>query len=94
MRESPTIKLIEILITKGAKVSYADPFIPIYKDNHNPNIQLQGIELTPEAIKEYDLLLIATNHDDFDYHMIQQNAKIIVDTRGVYLDKKVNVVKA
>ena len=94
MRESPTIKLIEILITKGAKVSYADPFIPIYKDNHNPNIQLQGIELTPEAIKEYDLLLIATNHDDFDYHMIQQNAKVIVDTRGVYLDKKVNVVKA
>jgi UDP-N-acetyl-D-glucosamine dehydrogenase len=94
MRESPTIKLIEILINKGAKVSYADPFIPIYKDNHNPNIQLQGIELTPEAIKEYDLLLIATNHDDFDYHMIQQNAKIIVDTRGVYLDKKANVVKA
>ena len=94
MRESPTIKLIEILIAKGAKVSYADPFIPIYKDNHNPNIQLQGIELTPEAIKAYDLLLIATNHDDFDYHMIQENAKIIVDTRGVYLDKKTNVVKA
>ena len=94
MRESPTIKLIEILIAKGAKVSYADPFIPIYKDNHNPNIQLQGIELTPEAIKAYDLLLIATNHDDFDYHMIQENAKIIVDTRGVYLDKKINVVKA
>ncbi len=39
-------------------------------------------------------MLIATNHDDFDYEMIKTHAKIIVDTRGVYRDKEPNVVEA
>ena len=82
------------IVYPGLPELYPMLYLDFPKDNHNPNIQLQGIELTPEAIKAYDLLLIATNHDDFDYHMIQENAKIIVDTRGVYLDKKINVVKA
>jgi len=55
---------------------------------------LSSINPTVEAIKCYDLLLLATDHTKFDYELFQQNAKLIVDTRGVYLDPLPNVVKA
>jgi UDP-N-acetyl-D-glucosamine dehydrogenase len=55
---------------------------------------LRSVDLTPQGVAAYDLLLLATNHDAFDYTMIGENARLIVDTRGVYLDPAPNVVKA
>jgi UDP-N-acetyl-D-glucosamine dehydrogenase len=55
---------------------------------------LASVELTPESIASFDLVLLATSHSAFDYDMIQQHAQLIVDTRGVYLDRMSNVVKA
>ena len=50
--------------------------------------------LAPKTLASYGLVLLATNHDAFDYKMIKQHAKFIVDTRGVYLEPALNVVKA
>ncbi|MDR6453087.1 nucleotide sugar dehydrogenase [Variovorax paradoxus] len=94
MRESPAVALMELLQAKGATVSYADPWVPIFPKMREHHFNLASIELTPESVASYDVVLIATNHDAFDYPMVQTHAKLIVDTRGVYLDPMPNIVRA
>ena len=94
MRESPSVELMELLHNKGAEVAYSDPFIPVFPKMREHYFDLSSKTLTPEALATYDCVLIATNHDAFDYDMIQRYSKLIVDTRGVYLGQVDNVVKA
>lgn len=94
MRESPAVVLMELLQAKGAVVSYSDPWVPVFPKMREHHFDLASIELTPEAVRSFDLVLVATNHDAFDYSLIQTNAQLIVDTRGVYLDPMPNVVRA
>ena len=94
MRESPSVELMEILQAKGARIDYADPWVPVFPKMREHHFDLSSVDLTPESIASYDALLLATNHDVFDYKMIQQHARLIVDTRGVYLKPAANVVKA
>jgi UDP-N-acetyl-D-glucosamine dehydrogenase len=56
--------------------------------------ELSSVTLTPDALASYDLVLLATSHSAFDYDMIRRYASLIVDTRGVYLERLPNVVKA
>ncbi len=92
MRESPSLELIELLQDHKANVSYSDPFVPSLRD-HAGNT-LESIDLNAETIREFDLLLLATNHDDFDYDLIRDNATQIVDTRGIYREAREHIVKA
>lgn len=94
MRESPSVVLMELLEAKGAIVEYTDPHVPVFPKMREHYFDLKSIDLSPEKISGYDLLLLATNHAKFDYDMIKKNAQLIVDTRGVYLDYAENVVKA
>ena len=94
MRESPAVELMELLEKRGADVQYSDPHVPVFPAMREHRFDLKSVDLTPQGVASYDLLLLATNHDAFDYPMIGKNAKLIVDTRGVYLDPAPNVVKA
>jgi UDP-N-acetyl-D-glucosamine dehydrogenase len=94
MRESPSVELMEILRDKGALVSYSDPHVPVFPPMREHQFDLASVTLTAESIASYDLVLLATSHSAFDYELIQQHAQLIVDTRGVYLDRLPNVVKA
>jgi len=94
MRESPSVELMELLTAKGASVDYSDPHVPTFPKMRKYHFDLRSVALTPESITSYDLVLLATNHDKFDYPMIQKHARLIVDTRGVYLKPAENVVKA
>lgn len=94
MRESPSVELMEILQAKGAHIDYADPWVPVFPKMREHHFDLSSVDLTPESIASYDALLLSTNHDVFDYEMIQKHARLIVDTRGVYLKPAANVVKA
>lgn len=94
MRESPAIKLMELLEGKGATVDYADPHIPSFTKIRKSCINKFSIDLTADNIAKYDLLLLATDHERFDYEIIQRHSKIIIDTRGVYLKSYTNVIKA
>lgn len=94
IRESPSMELLEILIHKNARVDYSDPFFPTLPRMRKHNINRQSVELTPENVAKYDCVLIATNHDAFNYDLIKKHAKLIVDTRGVYSDRAENIVKA
>jgi UDP-N-acetyl-D-glucosamine dehydrogenase len=58
------------------------------------HFDLKSVEINSQTLASYDLILIATNHDVFDYDLIQKNSKLIVDTRGIYAAKLPNVMKA
>lgn len=94
MRESPAVEILELLLEKGAKISYSDPYIPIFPKMRKHNFDLASVELTPENISNVDAVIIATAHKKFDFQAIKQYAKLIIDTRGVYKDGAANIVKA
>ena len=84
MRESPSLKLIEIFGERGAIVHYSDPFIPNLPKTRKYNFNLKSVKLIPRTIRYYDLVVISTDHTNFDYKMIAANAKIILDTRNIF----------
>lgn len=98
IRESPALELIELLHSKGAKVEYSDPYFPCFPklDDHKYRYDYLSLsmKIDKSTLSEYDCVLIATNHDIFEYEMIRQYSKLIVDTRGVYTKKYINVVNA
>jgi UDP-N-acetyl-D-glucosamine dehydrogenase len=99
MRESPSLRLIELIEERGAAVDYYDPHVPVIPSTreHASLTGRRSIDLTPKAIASYDAVLIATDHDIVDYRELAKAAKLIIDTRnacgraGVTSD---NVVKA
>ena len=94
MRESPAVALMEILRAKGADISYADPHVPIFPRMREHKFDLKSVTPDERTLAAFDCVVLATNHDAFDYPLIRRHAKLIVDTRGVYLDPADNVVKA
>ncbi len=86
-RESPSLKLIEILQTKGAVIRYNDPFIPRLKKTRKYNFNLQSVELTKKLLSSVDLVLIATDHSEYDYEWIGKHAPLVVDTRNAMKEK-------
>ena len=94
MRESPAVELMTLLEEKGAIVNYSDPHVPTFPKMRKYHFDLESIDITADSIAEYDALLLATNHDKFDYSFIKQHAKLIVDTRGIYREGGNNIVKA
>lgn len=93
-RETPSAELIKLLREKGADVDYSDPHVPAFPTMRNYKFDMRSVELTPQTLSAYDCLLLATDHDAFDYDLIRQCAKLIVDTRGVYGEPSANIVKA
>jgi len=94
MRESPAVELMRLLTEKGAIVEYSDPFIKTFPKMRNYHFSMESTEVSEKTIKKFDLVLIVANHSDFNYKLIKKNAKLIVDTRGVYSDNAENIVKA
>ena len=94
MRESPSVALMEILRAKGARIAYADPHVPVFPKMREHQFDLKSVTLTPQTLASYDCIVLATNHDSFDYSLIKQHARLIIDTRGVYLEPAPNIVKA
>lgn len=95
MRESPSLVLMEKLRKLGAEVHFSDPHIPVFPvDLRGHSFDLKSVDLTAENLASYDCVLLATDHDEFDYPLIKQNAKLIVDCRGRYQDAAKNIIKA
>ena len=84
MRESPSLKLIELIERRGGTTSFHDPFVPvILKTREHPELTGRtSVPLTPEVLAAHDVVLIATEHDDVDYALIGKHAKLVVDTRN------------
>jgi UDP-N-acetyl-D-glucosamine dehydrogenase len=87
-RESPSYKLMEILQSKGAEISYNDPYIPKLRPVRKYNFDLLSTELTAENLNAADCILVATNHSAYDYDFILKHGRLIVDTRNVFAGKE------
>jgi UDP-N-acetyl-D-glucosamine dehydrogenase len=83
LRESPSLKLLELLTARGAVVDYNDPhFAGLHKMRHYDFSQMRSVELTPEKVGSYDCVLIATDHSSYNYEEIVRSAKLVVDSRN------------
>jgi UDP-N-acetyl-D-glucosamine dehydrogenase len=93
VRETPAFKLMELLLERKVQLDYHDPYVPHLTQTRNYDFQMSSVDLSAKKLMEYDLVILMTDHDEFDYNFIQKNAKCIVDTRGRYQQNKM-VVKA
>src|SRR3712207_2983038 len=84
MRESPALRLIELIEARGGATDYHDPFIPTIPPTreHAALAGRRSVALSPEAVAAYDAALIATDHDGVDYAALVEHAKMVVDTRN------------
>ncbi len=94
MRESPAVELMSLLAARAAHVEYCDPHVPVFPRMRKYRFDLESVRLDADRLARYDVVLVATDHDVFDYEMIRRHARLIVDARGVYRDRLPNVVRA
>jgi UDP-N-acetyl-D-glucosamine dehydrogenase len=78
------LRLIELIEHAGATVAFHDPYVPVIPKTreHAALTGRKSVALTAAAIKGYDAVLIATDHDDVDYKQLGANAKLVIDTRN------------
>jgi UDP-N-acetyl-D-glucosamine dehydrogenase len=95
-RESPSLKLIELLSQRGAHVDYNDPYISRTKKLRKYDLKMRSVPLTEEKLRQYDCVIIATDHSNYDYDFIVKNSSLVVDTRNATsgLNHDGNIVKA
>ena len=88
MRESPSLRLFDLLLEEGAEVDYHDPYIPEVKPNReHPHLTGRAsVACSPESLESYDAVLISTAHSDIDYGRLVQHAQLVVDTRNATRD--------
>ena len=94
MRESPSVELMEKLREKGALIEYSDPHVPKFPKMREHQFDLESVTLSSDELTKFDAVLLATNHDLFDYKLIREHAKLLVDTRGQYKESFPSLVKA
>lgn len=84
MRESPSLKLIELIEDRGASVDFHDPLVSVIPlTREHPSLAgRKSVQLSEKALGEYDAVVIATDHDVTDYCTVSKHARLIVDTRN------------
>lgn len=99
IRESPSLKIIEILETMGAEVHYYDPLVPVIPKlrEHPTLLDRKSVKYEPSVLKGFDAAMITTDHDNLDYRVLVDNCPLVLDCRNVMERKGIhadNVVKA
>ncbi|MFK0343583.1 UDP-N-acetyl-D-glucosamine 6-dehydrogenase [Pseudomonas asiatica] len=94
MRESPSVEIMELIEAKGGVVAYSDPHVPVFPQMREHHFTLSSEALTAENLASFDAVVLATDHDKFDYELIQRSARLVIDSRGKYRVPAENVIKA
>lgn len=92
-RESPAIEILQKLRQLGASVRYCDPLLK-RRQELEKRVGNSGVNWEDLEIKNYDAVVVVTDHSLFDYNKIRQNARLIIDTRNVYKSDHPNVIRA
>lgn len=82
MRESPSVEVMQLLQAKGAEVQYSDPFFPVFPRMRRHAFPLRNTPLTIEILASFDVVILTTDHDAFDYSLIRDHSRLLIDTRG------------
>jgi UDP-N-acetyl-D-glucosamine dehydrogenase len=88
LRESPSLKLMDILHEKGATADYNDPYIPELWHTRKFQFNNKSVDLTAENIRAYDAVLVSTDHSEYNWNFIVENANLVVDTRNATVNVK------
>ncbi|MCE5203459.1 MAG: nucleotide sugar dehydrogenase [Actinomycetia bacterium] len=83
MRESPAIKVAELLLAKGAEVSYHDSYVPQFSVK---GAGIPHVDITAETIGAADVVLLITDHTDVDYAFVADHSQLVLDTRNAFKD--------
>jgi UDP-N-acetyl-D-glucosamine dehydrogenase len=94
MRESPSVFIMEKLREEGGLIDYSDPHVAVFPKMRDHNFELSSVNLSIESIKGYDCVVLATDHDKFDYDMIINNSHLLVDCRGRYRSNWSHLIRA
>ncbi|WP_339083536.1 UDP-N-acetyl-D-glucosamine 6-dehydrogenase [Pseudomonas sp. TMP9] len=94
MRESPSVEIMELIEAKGGIVAYSDPHVPVFPKMREHHFELSSEDLTADTLASFDAVILATDHDKFDYELIKQHATLIVDSRGKYRAPAPHIIKA
>ena len=94
VRESPSVLLMERLQALGARVAYSDPHVPSFPKMRAHSFDLSSVPLNAESLKRFDCVLLATDHDKFDYELIRTQSSLVIDCRGKFLEPADNIVRA
>ncbi len=93
MRESPSIEIIKLLIDKQAIVNYSDPYFDHFPKLRRFAFESKSIHISAQSLSDFDSVILVTDHDSFDYELIKNNSKLIIDTRGRYKPSE-NIIRA
>lgn len=94
MRESPALEIMKLVQERGSDIAYSDPHIPQFHGHGEYQFQLDSQQLSPESLASYDAVVLATDHDRFDYPMISRYSQLLVDSRGKFREAAANVIRA
>jgi UDP-N-acetyl-D-glucosamine dehydrogenase len=82
LRESPSLRIMELLRLRGARIDYHDPYFPRLPKTRRHDFRLAAVELTAETLAQFDAVVIATDHSSYDYAFIVRHARLVIDTRN------------
>ncbi|BBP81930.1 UDP-N-acetyl-D-glucosamine 6-dehydrogenase [Pseudomonas sp. Pc102] len=94
MRESPSVEIMELIEAKGGVVAYSDPHVPVFPKMREHHFELSSEALTAENLASFDAVVLATDHTRFDYELIREHARLLVDSRGKFRAPEAHIVKA
>ncbi|MFG3502821.1 UDP-N-acetyl-D-glucosamine 6-dehydrogenase [Pseudomonas sp. NPDC047963] len=94
MRESPSVEIMELIEAKGGVVAYSDPHVLVFPKMREHHFKLNSEALTAENLASFDAVVLATDHDKFDYELVKHHAKLIIDSRGKYRAPAPHIIKA
>jgi len=92
-RESPSLEIFDFLSKNGSEVEYSDPHFPDFPITRKFNYKQKSVNINKDSLSDYDLVVVLTKHNAFDYELILQHAKMILDTRGVFEVDNKNVFR-
>ena len=76
--------LMELLRGQGAEVAYSDPHVPIFPKMRDHDFDLKSISIDNESLARFDAVVLATDHDQFNYEILKVHSQLLIDTRGRY----------
>jgi len=94
IRESPSVEIMQQLKEQGAEVDYCDPYFPEFPKMRRYEFDLQSKAFTVATLKDYDCVVIGTDHDLFDYDLVFRESHMVVDTRGRAKDQNERIFRA
>ena len=94
LRESPSLEIMNLLSKKGANINFSDPFFEKLPQSRKFSLEINSVEITKNSLQLFDAVILCTDHDDFDYKLIESESNLIIDTRGKFSRNNKKVVKA